>query len=160
MKDKCSCNKKPIGKIEETKGKFKRMIAFSVGHVCEGMNKENPQLSEGWTHGIGSVRIWFVLKGPKGAVQLVISTDMYPKEANANKIHHSHSWGVDLGYHAYKPQHEGQEIYVKSNCEFLAGKPCYYDGSVMNAERPYEIFVKEGLEALWKFLEGEHEILK
>lgn len=38
-------------------------------------------------------------------------------------------------------------------CPYLDGKPCYYDGSGLAAERIYEIMLKEGSDGVWKALE-------
>lgn len=59
---------------------------------------------------------------------------------------------VDLGYHSYTPHYEGQEP-VSSECEWLGGKPCYYDGSTLNAERIFDVLVAEGDEGVWRELE-------
>lgn len=77
---------------------------------------------------------------------------------------------ADLGYHSPVPQYEGQlpiGIRIKYNddyseelgtegeariCEYL-GKPCYYDGSGLNAERIYHIMLQEGEKGVWRELE-------
>lgn len=38
-------------------------------------------------------------------------------------------------------------------CEYLNGKPCYYDGSSLNAEKYMDILISQGDEALWEALE-------
>jgi len=38
-------------------------------------------------------------------------------------------------------------------CPYLDGKPCYYDGSGLNAERIFDILVKEGSAGVWRELE-------
>ena len=60
---------------------------------------------------------------------------------------------ADLGYHSLKPTYEEQSICTES-CEYLDGKPCYYDGSGLNAKRIYNILVNEGDSGVWKELEN------
>lgn len=89
---------------------------------------------------------------------------------------------ADLGYHSPKPMYEGQEpigskrFYWRdptkeerkfrfapvpdseptgtfTPCDLLGGKPCYYDGSGLNAEPVFEILLKEGSPGVWKELE-------
>jgi hypothetical protein len=42
-------------------------------------------------------------------------------------------------------------------CEWLDGKPCYYDGSGLAAEEYFKLLVSEGSEAVWKKLEEYYE---
>ena len=96
-------------------------------------------------------------------------SDMYPLPA-------------DLGYHSPKPMYEGHEAMGSSSfdwdnkeevgtpdnplqlpllkptgtftpCEYLDGKPCYYDGSGLNAERVYGVLLEKGSDGVWKELE-------
>lgn len=60
---------------------------------------------------------------------------------------------TDLGYHSPEPRHEGQKRMTKS-CEWLDGKPCYYDGSGLAAQRVFEVLLKEGDEGVWRELEA------
>jgi hypothetical protein len=38
-------------------------------------------------------------------------------------------------------------------CEWLDGKPCYYDGSGLAAEQYYNLLLRKGSEAVWRKLE-------
>jgi hypothetical protein len=60
---------------------------------------------------------------------------------------------LDLGYHAYFPQYDGQTI-CHRHCEFLDGKPCYYDGTSLGAAELVEGFLNGGDEWLWSRLEA------
>lgn len=40
-----------------------------------------------------------------------------------------------------------------TKCEWLDGKPCYYDGSGLAAEKYYHLLLRKGSEAVWKKLE-------
>lgn len=59
---------------------------------------------------------------------------------------------TDLGYHSFTPRYEDQTC-ISESCEWLDGKPCYYDGSGLNAERIYDVLLKEGDEGVWRELE-------
>ena len=63
---------------------------------------------------------------------------------------------ADIGYHSPVPYYEGQEV-IQQSCEYLNGKPCYYDGSSLNAVKYFDIMVREGSEALWKALEKYYD---
>ena len=63
-----------------------------------------------------------------------------------------HPMPVDLGYHSPKPRYEGQTC-VTESCKYLDGKPCYYDGSGLAAEKVYETLLREGSDGVWKKLE-------
>lgn len=87
---------------------------------------------------------------------------------------------ADLGYHSPKPMYHshqpmgatkirwvdgeigGQKLKVPESeptgtftpCEFLDGKPCYYDGSGLNAKRIFEVLTREGDAGVWRELEA------
>ncbi len=105
-------------------------------------------------YGIHGVELKFILKGRKGAVQFVISTGWHLphvlKESSRGGLN-TYVMPFDLGYHSYKPLYDGQ--FKTEKCSYLNNKPCYYDGSVLNAEEPYKILASQGINALWKYLE-------
>ncbi|HEX9833460.1 MAG TPA: hypothetical protein VGA66_10330 [Mycobacterium sp.] len=92
----------------------------------------------------------FVLIGDAGAVQFVVYTGWMLNETPEN------GWGrvmaADLGYHSPVPRYEDQAM-LTDDCEYLGNKPCYYDGSTLNAELPWRILRHEGGKALWTYLE-------
>ena len=102
-----------------------------------------------------------VLKGDKGAVQFVLYTNWqlpHVAEEFSKRGYNREPMPVDVGYHSLSPLYEGQEI-CNHTCEYLNGKPCYYDGSGLQAERVYEILLKEGSEGVWKELESRYNEL-
>lgn len=113
-------------------------------------------------YGIHGASIRFVLKGDKGAVQFLIYTNWYlpnvQKELKRKYAGKTDSlffftpMPADVGYHSLEPTYSGQEC-ITQECEYLDGKPCYYDGSTTRAERVFDILVAEGDEAVWKCLE-------
>jgi hypothetical protein len=137
--------------IIERKGKFKRSILFRPGY---------DERRKGC--GVHGMEMRFVVKGPRGAVQFLLFTnwmlphverelhDRYEKGESLNPCLFK-GYPADLGYHSPKPMYKDQSA-MRNDCDILGGQ-CYYDGSGLNAERPFGILVSQGLEALWKFLE-------
>lgn len=122
-----------------------------------------PAYDKGKEYGIGAMKVRFVLKGPKGAVQFLISTGwflphtqrknrewQYDFDKRFNKINPE---GYDLGYHSPVPMYEGQTAIGK--CDVVGGE-CYYDGSTLNAEAWIEPFLNGGTEWLWPRMEQEY----
>ena len=42
---------------------------------------------------------------------------------------------------------------ISNSCQYLDGRPCYYNGSSLNAERIYEVLLREGDEGVQRELE-------
>ena len=94
----------------------------------------------------GSFWIWFVLKGPKGAVQFVMDSGWW----NQSKPR-----GTDIGYHSPTPRYDGQTA-MQQHCEHTGGI-CYYDGSSLRADEEWmPQFLKGGTAWLWPRLEAEY----
>lgn len=146
------------------KEKFEKIVKFSPAF---DKRSDEPKKN----YGIGAMSIWFVLKGAKGAVQVMFGTDWYLPETikeyemfgNENKKPPIYlredrkflrCW--DVGYHSPKPMYNGQK---KMDCEIL-GK-CYYDGTSLRGEDDdiVEKFLKEGSDFIWKYLEKEYDII-
>ena len=117
-------------------------------------------------YGIGGVKIRFVLKGEKGAIQFLIGTDWYPphvQKASFDRGQQTSCFrirpdGWDVGYHSLTPMHEDQEP-ITDSCEYLDGKPCYYDGSSLRADKwVRNILLKEGSAGVWKAMEKEYTV--
>lgn len=110
---------------------------------------------------------WYV-KGSEGAIQFRLFTGWYPDIIPRTTVSDWSDWRTlnvkrhmddlnapmpaDLGFHSHKPLYEGQSL-MDGHCSILDG-PCYYDGSGLNANKPFSILVHEGGEKLWEFLEG------
>jgi len=117
------------------------------------------------------VELLMLLKGDKGVVQFRLFTgwdagsickpaDYNWKTCRVNtnsEISSLFPMPADLGYHSPTPRYEGQTS--MGTCRYLDGKPCYYDGSSLEAYRIYSILVHEGSEAVWKELEKYYKEL-
>ena len=143
---------------------FEHIVRFSPAY---DKRDEDPKKN----YGIASMRIWFILKGKNGAVQILLGTDWflpetiaeYKRIGNKNKNppcdlredpQFLKCW--DVGYHSPKPVFKGQK---KHKCDIL-GK-CYYDGSSLRGDDDdiVEHFMKEGSDFIWKYLEKEYNIM-
>ena len=121
-------------------------------------------------YGIHGVELRMILKGDKGAAQFVLYTNWQlphvQRELNRKATGKDEEYieailnpmPADLGYHSPAPLYEGQDICTES-CEYLDGKPCYYDGSGLNAERIYEVLLREGSDGVWRELEEYYKDL-
>jgi len=120
-------------------------------------DKRNPDPNK--DYGIGSVTMRMIVKGKKGAIQFTVLTGWYlpnvQKEIDAKPRQFSNSRGADVGYHALEPQYEGQ-AQISESCEYLDGKPCYYDGSGLRAEEWFSILISEGSDRIWQMLEEDY----
>lgn len=112
-------------------------------------------------YGIGACRIWFILKGPVGAIQFQIGTNWFLPAIQRERREWQHNYenrfdvihpqGWDVGYHAIEPQYEVQE---DMECD-LFGR-CYYDGSGLRADNWIPNFIEGGTDWLWPALETEY----
>ena len=124
-------------------------------------------------YGVYGVEILFLLKGPLGATQFRLSTGWLlpetvgcrPDPSLLGIRHHDYTDGlsargagslypmpVDLGYHSPQPMYEGHDP-MTDECPYIGGQ-CYYDGSGLNAWRPFEALLREGHEGVWNVLGG------
>lgn len=121
-------------------------------------------------YGIHGAEMIFLLKGKKGCIQFVFCTNWQlphvQKEfddrifTSMNKTEFEcfyHPMAFDIGYHSPVPQYEDQKP-VTESCEWLDGKPCYYDGSSLRAETYLQLLISQGSEAVWKEMEKEYDI--
>lgn len=110
---------------------------------------------------IMSVRSWMIVKGSKGAVQLMLLNYWFgyvsgsKEEYNVRLRNYRFCKGIaaDLGYHSLKPMYEGQSS-IDDECWALDGRPCYYDGSGLAADPYYKLLKEMGEETVWKALES------
>lgn len=146
---KCTCNKKPFfpAKVRAMVNGYERIITFKPGFICEKW-LANP--NDNSHHGIASPDILFLLRNDKGAVQFMLMTGWYLNGREGKPM------PSDLGYHSLLPKYKGQEP-LTQKCNWLNDMPCYYDGSTLNADKPFRILIEQGEEALWQYLEEYHK---
>ena len=107
-------------------------------------------------YGIHGVDLRMVLKGERGAVQFVLYTDwQLPHVAAEHKARglHLEPLPADLGFHSPVPMYDGDEA-IESACAYLDGKPCFYDGSGLAADRIFSVLRAEGSDGVWRELEA------
>jgi len=135
---------------------FRREVAFEAGHpLTLGTGPSS-------NYGRGSMKIRFLLHGPKGSTQFLWSTGVTPERTSEvdrwgsrEEWIHSAPVGFDVGYHADEPQYEGQDQY---DCDYRPGGKCYYDGSGLAADGFLETFLTEGEDAMWAALRHRYAI--
>ena len=148
------------------KEKFERIVNFRRPF---DKRHEDPNKS----YGIGSMSIWFILKGEKGAVQVMINTplylpktvDEYKRIGNKNKTppcdlrdSDGKAKGLecyDVGYHAFRPIMDWQNKSNKQDCKLSPTGYCWYDGSSLRGgeDKIVEMMLEYGDDAIWKYLE-------
>lgn len=124
--------------------------------------------------GIHGVTLMMIVKGELGAVtfqvytgwmlpETVGITDEVPgREGNwgfayrrGMEKHASHyPMPTDLGYHSKVAKYDDQ--YSRDDCPWVDG-PCFYDGSSINCERPFDALLRGGHEAVFEYLEAYYK---
>lgn len=146
---------------------MEHIVRFSEGYDCikfECVNDlKSCKVGGGGSHGRHGLAIRFFSKGEAGTVQFVLYTGWLPQCTSPNGIGHrnikdygGHLMPADLGYHSKVPMYDGQ-MSIDSACEWCDGKPCYYDGSGVNASDAMYALVNGGDSALWEFLDGYYK---
>lgn len=100
--------------------------------------------SEGY--GIHCVELRMILKKDNKAVHFLLYTGWYLNESND-----IFPMPADLGYHSPVETYEEQKP-ISGECRYIEG-PCYYDGSVLNAEPIFQALKKKGSDGVWEELE-------
>lgn len=146
--------------------KFEKIV-----RVAPAYDKRNKEPKK--NYGISSMRMWFILKGEKGAVQVLINfpiflpetIEEYKRIGNNNKTptcdlrdSGGKPQGLDcwdVGYHSPKPMYKGQ---TKGDCDIYK-EGCYYDGSSLRGkdDKVGDMLLREGDEAIWKYLEKDYK---
>ncbi len=132
---------------------MRQEVRFDVGHNCDEYEciegSKRCYNGSGGFHGKHGMSIRFLVHGEEGTVQFVMYTGWYPTESSYLSSEMGLVMPVDLGYHAVKPQYEGQS---SMECQYLPGGKCYYDGSGLKAEVAYKTLINAGENDLWRFL--------
>jgi len=129
---------------------FERILDF-----IPAFDKRDPDPKK--NYGIHGVTMRFVLKGPLGAIQFILYTNWQLPSVRREQDQAglpaflTHPMPADLGYHSPVPTYEGEQP-LFAECPYMPGCPCYYDGSGLNAQRPFDVLVTDGEEALWRYL--------
>lgn len=144
---------------------FERLVEFTPA-----FDKRNPEPSK--NYGIHGVEMRMLLKGERGAVQFLLFTNWqlpHVTEEFKRKMERSNDikmdlrcfWTptpADLGYHSPEPQYP-EQTQSQSACPHLDGRPCYYDGSGLQAEPIYRLLLTKGSEGVWAALEERYHEL-
>jgi hypothetical protein len=133
--------------------KFERIV-----EMHGAFDKRHPDPNK--NYGIHGMEIRFVLKGPLGAVQFLVFTGMHLPLVAAELWDRQGSYnpfepmGADIGFHSPTPHYDSHTPI--EDCPYLDGKPCYYDGSGLQAEEFMGQFLAGGSDAVWPMLEQRY----
>lgn len=138
-----------------------------IVRLYPAFDKRNPSPKK--NYGIHGVDLLMMLKGEKGVVQFKVFTNWQLPHVTEEQLNKSvfdkmdircsfMPMPADVGYHSYTPMYEGQEP-VTNSCEYLEGKPCYYDGSGLHAEEVFRAMLKEGDEGVWRELRDYYNMI-
>jgi len=109
--------------------------------------------------GINSVRIYFCIKGEKGAIQFVLATGWnlphVKKEFLGKTNNDLFPLAMDVSYHSPVPMYDGQQP-ISSTCELLGDKTCYCGGSGSEVEKYLEALIEHGSDRVWDMLIDEY----
>ncbi len=147
---------------DPTDARFERALIFEPGF---GLDPDESVKPSSQRYGRSAMRIRWLARGPRGAVQFLMSTGWTPEPAPRDPRYpalrdwaHTSPSAWDLGYHARVPQYEGAEQYGSQPCEYL-GAPCWYDGSGLNAEPVLAALFDRGEAGVWDALYEMHDSL-
>lgn len=131
---------------------FERAIVFEPGF-------KDPT-SGPRSYGSHGMEMRFMLRGPNGVTQFVMSTGWVPGVKGVSPaLADYYPTGSDLGRHAHVPQYEGEDEGMGAgDCAYLGGK-CWYDGSGLQADPVVVAFIREGEPAVWRALREYHDRL-
>jgi hypothetical protein len=123
-------------------------------------DKRDPNPSK--NYGIHGVDLMFILKGELGAItfnvftnwQLPHVTEEFRPKMLPDKYFLFEPKGADISYHSPTPKWEGQT--KRDNCPYLDGKPCYNDGSALDAEPIFNILLYSGSDGVWSELKERY----
>jgi hypothetical protein len=119
----------------------------------------------GQGHGVHGMEVRWFLRGPDGAVVLVMATDFIPGDrypghglspSGLNENWARYPGGFGLQYHSRVPRYEGHD--AEDGCDLIGG-PCYCDMWLSGADEPVKQFVSEGEQVIWGALEAAYASL-
>ena len=122
-------------------------------------------------YGIHGVNIRWLLIGETLATQFLVFTNWQLKNVQDELVTKAYQgiqsgeskfliemmlpMAADVGYHSLFPLYDDDRP-TGDLCEYLGGKPCYYDGSGLRAEDLYWKFVERGEDAIWESLQDDY----
>jgi len=151
-----------IGVDPETRKRthFARPVWYLAGDMERAVVFQPGYRTDRKTYGLHGMDITWLLRGPLGVAQFVVFTHWTPGEVGhidwlSRKI--SSPMAADLGYHALCAQYDGQT--PMGDCDYLDDRPCFYDGSSLQAQELFARFVIEGDAVIWRELGERHDDL-
>lgn len=139
--------------------KFEHEVLFERGYDCIEFECiiDDPLCYPGSkeSHGRSGMRIRWLVKGKKGAVEFLLSTNWLPIKKDQNIRNQNFRQEIppmptNLGYHSKKPLYKNQPS--QSNCPYIGGT-CYHGGNPSDADDAFYTLVNGGGKELWRFLD-------
>jgi hypothetical protein len=132
-----------------------RRIEFEVGYD----HRAFPEACGGGGHGQHGMSMTFLLGGPDGVVQWKINMLGWVPGNVSEYSGGIRNWHprldlvmpTDLGHHWRTPTYE-EEWQPDSDCEYIGGQRCFYDGSGLNAGELTAGFLADGPHYVWAHL--------
>lgn len=121
-------------------------------------DRRNPDPAK--NYGQHGVDLWFVLRGPKGAITFRLFTDwLLPhvaKELKAKGHRPLSDWEPEVAgvtFHSLGPRPNNEAV-PQGPCEWLGGQPCHsHMSSVIHEKEIAARLLKEGSDGVWAALE-------
>ena len=124
---------------------FRREIQWKPGF--DHRNDADPKKRQYGCHGL---EVRWLLHGPNATIQFLFMTPWLPTWDDRTTRDLAFSvLPADLGYHADKPQYEGQKGRA---CDCRPDKRCFYDGSGLAADDVFKLLISKGEEAVWEHM--------
>lgn len=131
-------------------------------------SKRDPDPSK--DYGVHGVEMIWALKGPAGAVTFMVFTNWMLSDLHGSgeymtprRRQHGDSLCAPMAagfdhHSAYPlwPEYEDINNPSQEHCDFLDGRPCWFDGSVLNAGSLMALLYMEGGEAVWQRMERQY----
>lgn len=128
--------------------------------------RDGPSVEDGHYYAVTDLQIRWLLRGPRGVAQFVLGTDWLPTTAAAAYARTGRIpatlWAAtpqDLGSHTETPQGPWDRLLMPA-CPYLDSRPCFYEGSTVDAEAVYAAFTTEGEPAIWRALMAKYQTLR
>jgi len=132
---------------------MEKLILFSAA-----FDKRDPDPKK--NYGIHGVELRMILKGELGAISFLLMTNwqLPHVQEKLNKDVKSilcKPLPADISYHSPVAKYADQEV-SHDECPYLDGRPCYCDGSGLNAQYYYNALVAGGSDAFWQAMEAHY----
>lgn len=116
----------------------------------------------GGSHGVHNAELHMLVRGPSAEVMLVISTGwQLPSVPERSRNILRYPSGSYVEFHTAAPQYTDHNpsirVAVDADAACKSWDNCYFDRGYLAAEAPATLLVTNGSDAVWAWLEAEHD---